>query len=145
MNEENVLYKNINYTIKITYINKHLYFLLNHAIIIHNIYKKGNLHMNLNIENNKKNLSNNSFSNELKNQVEKTIFFSIDRFEGDFAICENKTTGEMVNIKKSLLPESSKEGDIIKFENGVYIIDKTATQNAQNEIKNMVNNLFNKN
>ena len=101
--------------------------------------------MDLNIENNKKNLSNNSFSNELKNQVEKTIFFSIDRFEGDFAICENKTTGEMVNIKKSLLPESSKEGDIVKFENGVYIIDKTTTQNAQNEIKNIVNNLFNKN
>ena len=101
--------------------------------------------MELNIENNAENLSNNSFSNELKNKLEKTIFFSIDRFEDDFAICENKTTGEMVNIKKSLLPEFSKEGDILKFENGVYIIDKNSTQNAQTEIKNMVNNLFKKN
>lgn len=101
--------------------------------------------MELNIKNNAENFSNNSFSNELKNKLEKTTFFSIDRFEDDFAICENKTTGEMVNIKKSLLPESSKEGDILKFENGVYIIDKDATQNAQTEIKNMVNNLFKKN
>lgn len=101
--------------------------------------------MDLNIESNKIFQSNNSFSHELKNQIEKTTFFSIDRFEGDFAICENKSTGEMVNIKKSLLPESSKEGDILKFENGVYILDKVATQNNQNEIKNMVNNLFKKN
>lgn len=101
--------------------------------------------MELNIENNAENFSNNSFSNELKNKLEKTTFFSIDRFEDDFAICENKTTGEMVNINKSILPESSKEGDILKFENGVYIIDKDATQNAQTEIKNMVNNLFKKN
>lgn len=101
--------------------------------------------MDLNIESNKIFQSNNSFSHELKNQIEKTTFFSIDRFEGDFAICENKSTGEMVNIKKSLLPESSKEGDILKIENGVYILDKVATQNNQNEIKNMVNNLFKKN
>lgn len=100
--------------------------------------------MNLNIENNNKITINNSFSKELKKSIEKTSYFSIDRFEGEFAICENKETSEIININKSLLPANCKEGDIIKLENGVYIIDKTITNSEQEEIKNMVNNLFKK-
>lgn len=100
--------------------------------------------MNLNIENNNKTDINNSFSKELKNSIEKKSQFSIDRFEGDFAICENKETNEMININKSLLPSNCKEEDIIKLENGVYIIDKATTNAEQEEIKNMVNNLFKK-
>lgn len=100
--------------------------------------------MNLNIENNNKTNINNSFSKELKKSIEKKSHFSIDRFEGEFAICENKETNEMVNIHKSLLPKNCKEGDILKLENGVYIIDKISTNTEQKEIKNMVNNLFKK-
>ncbi len=97
--------------------------------------------MDLNIENDIVSNSN-SFSNELKNCIEKPVLFSIDRFEGKFAVCENIKTNEMINIDKSLLPENCKEGDIIKLENNVYIKDEIATHNAQEEIKNMVNNLF---
>lgn len=101
--------------------------------------------MDLNIENNNTNkISNNSFSNELKKSIEKSVSFSIDRFEGNFAVCENKETNEMVNIEKSLLPENCKEGDIINFKNGVYILDKQSTIAQQDEIKNMVTNLFKK-
>lgn len=98
--------------------------------------------MELNLENNKKQNSNNSFSKELENSISKEPTFSIDRFEGNFAICENKETSEMVNIEKSLLPEDCKVGDIIKFKNGVYLVDKIATQTEKDEIKTMVNNLF---
>ncbi len=98
--------------------------------------------MELNIENNNNKILNSSFSSELENSINKEYTFSIDRFEGEFAVCENKQTSEMVNIKKSLLPENCKEGDIIKFKNGVYLIDELATQNEKNEIKDMVNNLF---
>lgn len=98
--------------------------------------------MELNIENNKNQISNSSFSKELKNSISKEFTFSIDRFEGNFAVCENKETSEMVNIEKNLLPEDCKVGDIIKFKNGVYLIDELATQNEKNEIKTMVNNLF---
>lgn len=99
--------------------------------------------MNLDIENNNKKL-NSSFSKELKKSIEKKSQFSIDRFEGDFAICENKETNEIINIHRSLIPENCKEGDILKLENGVYIIDKVSTNTEQNEIKSMVNNLFKK-
>ncbi len=101
--------------------------------------------MDLNIENNINHISNNSFSKELKNTLNKECIFSIDRFEGNFAVCENKITNEMVNIEKTLLPKNCKEGDIIKFINGVYILDNNATNNEQEEIKNIVNNLFKKN
>lgn len=104
--------------------------------------------MDLNIENNIKNstenISNNTFSEELKNSIEKTTYFSIDRFEENFAVCENKSTNEIVNIDKSLLPYNCKEGDILKFENGVYVIHKSRTESEKNEIKNMVDNLFKK-
>lgn len=94
-------------------------------------------------DNNKKNNNSEDFSSELNNYIQKTeTTFSIDRFEGDFAICENRNTGEMVNIPKSDLPENVKEGSILKFENGKYILDIENTKMEQQEIKNLVNNLF---
>lgn len=36
----------------------------------------------------------------------------IDRFEGDFAVCENKNR-EMINIERKLIPKDAREGDIL--------------------------------
>lgn len=72
------------------------------------------------------------------------ITYSIDRFEGDFAVCENRQTGEFVNIPKSKLPKDAMRGSIIIYSDGIYILDSTSTQNEQTELKNMVNNLFKK-
>lgn len=92
-----------------------------------------------------KNVSNNVFSKELNNHLElENKVFSVDRFESDFAVCENRETGEMINIEKTLLPENIKEGSIIKCENGKFVLDNEATSKKQAEIKNMVNNLFKK-
>lgn len=100
--------------------------------------------MTLEIHENKNNNNtiNSSFSNEYINKTSAT--FSIDRFEGEFAICENKQTGEYINIPISDLPENVKEGSILKLENGKYILEEFQTSKQQEEIKNMVNNLFNK-
>lgn len=103
--------------------------------------------MTLEIHENKNNNNtiNSSFSNELNEYINKTsATFSIDRFEGKFAICENKQTGEYINIPISDLPENVKEGSILKLENGKYILEEFQTSKQQEEIKNMVNNLFNK-
>lgn len=102
------------------------------------------LEINENKNNNNK-VNNSSFSNELNEYINKTsATFSIDRFEGEFAICENKQTGEYINIPISDLPENVNEGSILKLENGKYILDEFQTSKQQEEIKNMVNNLFNK-
>ena len=68
--------------------------------------------------------------------------FSIDRFEGDFAVCENLKNDKMQNIHKSHLPKCCKEGDILKYENGTYLIDYAETQNAKKAVSNLANKLF---
>lgn len=96
-------------------------------------------------DNNKKNNNSEEFSSELNNYIQKTeTIFSIDRFEGDFAVCENKQTGEMLSIHRTELPQNISEGDIIKFENGKYILDIEATNKEKQEVKDLVDNLFKK-
>ncbi len=57
--------------------------------------------------------------------------YSIDRFEGDFAVCENEE-GEMVNIQRTRLPKSAREGDIlVAGARGRYKVDKEATKARQ--------------
>lgn len=99
--------------------------------------------MNLDINNDNKKNNSENFSSELNNYIEKTkTTFSVDRFEGDFAVCENRETGEFINIPLSELPENVKVGSILKFENGSYILDIKSTQKEQQEIKKFVDNLF---
>lgn len=73
------------------------------------------------------------------------ILFSIDRFEGKFAVCENLSTNEFCNILKKDLPKNCKEGSIIKYENNKYILDEESTKSKQDDVKSIVKNLFNRN
>lgn len=70
------------------------------------------------------------------------IYFSIDRFEDNFAVCENRQTGELINIPISELPENAKEGSILILKNGKYLLDIESTKKEQKEVKNLVDNLF---
>ena len=47
----------------------------------------------------------------------------IDRFEGDFAVCEDQITEEMINIDRNLIPENAVEGMTIKKQGDSYFID----------------------
>ena len=104
--------------------------------------------INLNITNNLNsdffNNSIDSFLNEIKNVLSSynSNKYTIDRFEGDFAVCENRKTKEFINIPVSKIPKDSKEGDILKFENNNYIIDKTCTLNTKNRIEQKMDKLF---
>lgn len=94
-------------------------------------------------DNNNKNNNSNDFSTELNNYIEKTkSTFAIDRLEENSAVCENRETGEFVNIPISQLPENVKEGSILKFENGIYVLDTESTKKEQQEVKNLVDSLF---
>jgi len=66
----------------------------------------------------------------------------IDRFEGDFAVCEDESR-KMINIEKSRLPADAKEGYvlIIKDEGGIEV-DYAETQARKDKIKRMMNSLF---
>lgn len=40
--------------------------------------------------------------------------FTIDRFEGNYAVCE-LNNGKMVDVSKDIIPLEAKEGDIIQL------------------------------
>ena len=107
--------------------------------------------MNLDLFNNLgKNISSNSsnnfidnFINELKNFLDKNSnsMYTLDRFEGDFAILENRSTKKMTDIPISNIPSNAKEGDILKLSNGSYVIDYEETSIVSDRIRNKMDNL----
>lgn len=94
------------------------------------------------IENLKQRLKSEKTENndaEIENQ---NITLVIDRFESNFAICENHETGEMLNIEKQKLPDNISEGDVIKIIDNEYIIDEQARKEIEERIKRKVSNIF---
>lgn len=71
------------------------------------IQHRGEKETNFNVEEFQKELSN-----KLREMEER---YTIDRFEGNFAICENRETGEMISILKKDLPKDCKEGTVLKI------------------------------
>ena len=62
--------------------------------------------------------------------------FIIDRFEGDFAVCETEEL-EFIDIPKAALPCDAKEGDVITIS-----VDKSETDKRKEKIEGLMNSLF---
>ena len=67
---------------------------------------------------------------------------TIDRFEGEFAVCE-KENRQMIDIEKSKLPAIAKEGDILNIENDIITIDVEATKERTKEIEKLTEDFWN--
>lgn len=65
----------------------------------------------------------------------------IDRFEGEFAVCE-KEDRTMMEILRSRAPVDAKEGDVLIFEKGEIVIDHEATDKRRKEIDEMTKGLW---
>ncbi len=65
----------------------------------------------------------------------------IDRFEGEYAVCETEEK-MFIDIPKTDIPEEAKEGDILSKMDTGYRIEKTETEEKREEIKKRMNNLF---
>ena len=74
---------------------------------------------------------------ELANKLDAVEEFSIDRFEENIAVLENRETREIINIEKEKLPKDSKEGDIIKCINGKYFCDEIKTRKEKEKYNNL--------
>lgn len=79
---------------------------------------------------------------ELATKLDAIEEFTVDRFEEDIVVLENRKTGKMTDIKKEELPQEIKTGDIIKRINGKYFIDNEQTQEVAKRIENKMNNLW---
>ena len=65
----------------------------------------------------------------------------IDRFEAEYAVCEDENK-KILNINKSKIPKQAKEGDIIIYIDGKYILDKEKTSNRKKYIEELTKDLW---
>ncbi|MBK5241427.1 DUF3006 domain-containing protein [Clostridium sp.] len=65
----------------------------------------------------------------------------IDRFEGNFAVCE-KEDKQMLDIKKSKIPIVAREGDVLNITNDKITIDFEETKEKRREIEKLTEDLW---
>ena len=66
---------------------------------------------------------------------------TIDRFEGNFAVCE-KADRTMIDIPKEKIPSEAKEGDILIIEGDSIKIDTAGTVKRKKSIDKLMNDLW---
>lgn len=65
----------------------------------------------------------------------------VDRIEGEFAVCEMPDEREKA-IPLSSLPEGVKEGSVLDFINGAYVINKEKEKERRKSNFDLQNQLF---
>lgn len=65
----------------------------------------------------------------------------IDRFEGDFAVCE-KPDRTMIKILTSTLPVRAKEGDVLIIDGDSIEVDTAETSKRKKQAENMIKDLW---
>ena len=66
---------------------------------------------------------------------------TIDRFEGNFAVCE-RPDRTMININKDELPPGVKEGDILVIEGDTVKVDPAAKDQRKKNIDRLMNDIW---
>lgn len=69
--------------------------------------------------------------------------YIIDRFEEEMAVLEGDG-GVMRDIPIRVLPAEAKQGDVLTEENGIFQIDRNATQKRAGFIQKQMRDLFGK-
>ena len=66
----------------------------------------------------------------------------IDRFEGDFAVCECADRTQMQDIPRHLIPPDAREGTVLTEIDGQYVIDLEATAARTERISHLMDSLW---
>lgn len=67
--------------------------------------------------------------------------YIIDRLEEGIAVCENELK-KMISIPKEHLPQDIKEGDLLSEDDGIFSIDKEATDKRRSQMRKKLMDLF---
>ena len=76
---------------------------------------------------------------EMENDVKE---YTIDRFEENIAICEERNTKTMIQIPKEKLPLNVQEGTIIIYRDGEYFADLETQKEIEERIEKKMNQLW---
>jgi len=69
--------------------------------------------------------------------------FCVDRIEGDVAVLSGDG-GETVNVPLASLPEGVREGDVLRYDDGVWVPDPDETARRAERVRGKLNRLFKK-
>lgn len=67
----------------------------------------------------------------------------IDRFEGEYAVCEDGEEGQFKKLPKVLLPGGVREGDCLVSEDGVWKLDAAETLRRRKAAQELLDKLYN--
>ena len=76
-------------------------------------------------------------------QVQSDFILVVDRIEGNIAVCEKRATREILEIELSKLPSGIKEGNVVRYINGFYILDIEEQKNIEQRIAKKMDDLWN--
>ena len=65
----------------------------------------------------------------------------VDRLEEEYIVCEDENKN-IVNILKDEVEDEVKEGDILIFVDGKYIVNKEKTKDRKEYIKDLIKDLW---
>lgn len=107
-----------------------------------------NIFFNL-IDNKFDNLIDNlkSYINEIKSleklsKLPKSSRFTVDRFENNFAVCEEMKTQIIFNIPLYKLQKNINIGDVIVLKDDLYVLDKDITDISYQKASCLLNELY---
>lgn len=69
--------------------------------------------------------------------------YSIDRFEGEFAVLQDDERNSM-DVLRSLLPDNARQGVVVIFEDEKWRIDAEETSTRRDRVKKLQQRLLNK-
>lgn len=67
--------------------------------------------------------------------------YVLDRFEGEYAVCENDMK-EILNIKKDRIPIEAKEGYVLIIDSDKITIDIVETEKRKMEVEKLMEELW---
>jgi hypothetical protein len=66
----------------------------------------------------------------------------VDRFEGEFAVCQELSTKRMMDIPKSRLPAGTREGSVLEISGDEVLLDQSETADREGRIKKLMDELW---
>lgn len=113
-----------------------------------NLFENLNDRINKTLEKTKKETSikpSNIYEDELNlaKKLDAIEEYTIERFEENIVVLENRENQKMINVGRDKIPEGVKEGDIVRVINGKILKDEKKTEEVSERIKNKMDDLWN--
>ena len=113
-----------------------------------NLFENLNDRINKTLEKAKKEKSikpSNIYEDELNlaKKLDAIEEYTIERFEENIVVLENRENQKMINVGRDKIPEGVKAGDIVRVINGKILKDEKKTEEVSERIKNKMDDLWN--